>query len=1165
MVRLSVVRLWRVWSGAATGYDAAAHLPQDRAVPRHSLPSSRVLSAAVLVALLLPVSIAGGTVPMSTFPKCGEKDRPDLCPADLGTDWDLISYIPQSARKTVRESERALGSGSGLDRALRTTAGRFDVIVAIGDSGIDWSDDNLRNKFFLNTAELPLPQGADGVESATYDFDGNGLVNIVDYEADPRVDWNAGPDGWADVLDVSDLIYTFSDGVDDDGNGYTDDISGWDFFDDDNDAFHRLESDYGEHGNGVATEAAAEGDGGGGHIGMCPNCAVLPVRVGDTFVTDGTRSAEGIVYATDMGAVSISQAVGAMSSPDSTRAAVAYAFDQGTVVVGAAGDENQYHHNYPAVLDNVLYVKAVRFDGPGDQGAYTFMTAINCNNYGPRLVLSASSPACATGATAKTTGLVGLVQSAALDSLGERLKPGEVEQVLIASATDIAFTEDERATFNGYPAGPGWDLFYGYGRINAAAAVEAVAAGRIPPIVSIDSPAWFQTVDPLTVGQVEITARISADRSSGYDWVLEAGRGDDPQTWETVASGSATTPTDGVIATLDIASLPEIAVPEAPDDETVVARMERVHGPAVTLRLTATDAKGLVGLQRKLFHVSPDPDLKPGFPLALSGSAEASPVLVDLDDDDVFEVVVASSSGDVLALYGDGTALPGWPVSTAVLDRPWSNVATAYTTGGVPAPRASIIASPAAGDVDGDGMADVVVATMEGTIWAWHADGTLLSGFPYQNIGRESDEFDANHSYDQGFMAAPVLADLDGDGDNEIIAAGMDSRLYVVDGDGSDWGPYPIEVCAPELCGNYGFRIIASPTVGDIDGDGDLDILQGTNEGAKDGTRVVTHLFDATTGQSWDGWPRLSYGLIAEALLLPMIGEGHPASPALADLDMDGTLEIFDPIMLGQTGIIDGAGDTVLDLSYLEGDFGPGQNTANVPSLLQMASNPAFGDMDGDGVPDPVIGGTSSLWVASLAASFWMDAQHGVAAWSGATGDYLPGWPRQIEDLQFLMAPVIADITGDGRPEVIYGSAGHLMYAWDVDGNLADGWPKLTGQWILGSPAVGDIDGDGLVDVVVTTRAGIVWAWSTQGRADQVVQWQSEFHDARNTGNYEVALPVQAGPVDSDSPGSSDCGGRAGCGCGGASADSGPGTGSTALLLLLPLGLWGLRRRYPAG
>jgi MYXO-CTERM domain-containing protein len=155
--------------------------------------------------------------------------------------------------------------------------------------------------------------------------------------------------------------------------------------------------------------------------------------------------------------------------------------------------------------------------------------------------------------------------------------------------------------------------------------------------------------------------------------------------------------------------------------------------------------------------------------------------------------------------------------------------------------------------------------------------------------------------------------------------------------------------------------------------------------------------------------------------------------------------------------------------------------------------------------------------------------------------------------MQFLMAPAIADLNSDGHAEAVYGSAGGVLHAWDALGVSPSGWPKNTGQWILGSPAIGDIDGDGWLDVVVSTREGYVFAWTTRGRADWPVQWASQFHDAANTGNYGVPIPLQAGPVEVPA---TEGGASKDAGC----CKSGEDTGA-ALVLALPLGLLGLRRR----
>ena len=1081
-------------------------------------------------------SLAFADLPLPVFPECGEADTEDLCPNDAD-DWNALSYIPADQQANIQESELELGSGNRLDKALRYHTGRFDVALGIMDSGIDWSHNDLVNKYFLNAAELPVPQFSDGSTANGHDANADGLFNIQDYLEDPRIDWTSGQDRGDDILDPSDLIYTFSDGVDDDGNGYVDDISGWDFFERDNDAYHTHYDGFGNHGAGVARSAAGEGDN-GGSIGHCPNCAIVPLRVGDTFITDGGRCAEAIAYGTDMGVAGITMAVGALSNSDATTEVARYAWEMGTLLVGAAGDENAYHHNFPAVLDDVMYVHSITWNTRNNPVSY--MNTWNCNNFGARMTMVAASPACATGAVAVITGAVGLLKSAGLDA-GIDLHPGEIMQLLTQHSTDIWKTSTELERSKAYPSAEGWDPFYGYGRLNVEGSVIAVQDGRIPPIVSIRGIEWFEVIDPTRRVSVDIEAVLSS-RTGSLTWELEYGLGNDPREWTTFDTGSETEAVDGVIASLDVSSIPLAeAIREATIDETIVQRLERVNQPAVTLRLKALDADGNQSEMRKTFYLQIDPNLKDGFPLKLEGSAEASPIMVDVDGDGVFEVIVADGSGRVHVLNGDGDELPGFPVQSDL--RTGAENSPAFQQ--ISLVHDLFIATPAAGDLDGDGDIEIVAAGVYGGVYAWHHDGSVVTGYPQGIIERGPSEIGNEFLYDNGFAGAPALYDLDANGTLEVIVAGMDSRLYVFDHQGQEWGGFPIELCAEELCGIRGTRTITSPTIGDVDGDGDIEIGIATNEAVDNESKSISYLFDATTAELVEGWPATVGGLVGEAVLLPLIGEGHPASLAFADIDDDGDMEIANAVMLGNNPPIHHDTSNAMELSFLGLDFGA-QTNANIPSLIQMVANPVFGDLDQDGTPEYITGAVSSVYLASLAARSVVEYQQGVGAWSGATGQMLEGWPRQIEDVQFLAAPAIGDITGDGMPEAIMVSAGYLVHAWDASGTEAEGFPKMTGNWILGSPALGDVDGDGLLDVAVTTREGWVFIWGTQGRADQTLEWASIHHDAQNTGNYAHALPVQAGPADLDAEGRK-------CGC---NADK-----EQAWLLFPILGVLAWRRR----
>jgi hypothetical protein len=158
-------------------------------------------------------------------------------------------------------------------------------------------------------------------------------------------------------------------------------------------------------------------------------------------------------------------------------------------------------------------------------------------------------------------------------------------------------------------------------------------------------------------------------------------------------------------------------------------------------------------------------------------------------------------------------------------------------------------------------------------------------------------------------------------------------------------------------------------------------------------------------------------------------------------------------------------------------------------------------------------GGPGLQWARSLALTQHFDYQYVLGGWDLSHGGALTGFARQVDDIAFLMAAALADISGDFGPQAIYASGGHFIYAWDANGTPAAGWPTFTGGGSLGGAAAGDIDGDGLLDVVTDTREGTLFAWKTRGSADQPVQWASGRHDPQNTGNYETSLSRQAGPA----------------------------------------------------
>ncbi len=194
----------------------------------------------------------------------------------------------------------------GAPAAWAMTTGNSNVVIAVVDSGIDPDHPDLSGRIFVNLDEIP----------------GNG--------------------------------------IDDDGNGLIDDVSGWDVVDWDNDP---TDPSVG-HGPGVTSVAVAAINA-FGMAGVAPSATVLPVRA-CTNRCDLLHVAWAIVYATDMGADIINLSLGGFAQPGPVADAVTYAQEAGVLVVAAAGNAGTDIDNgdfIPAGLPGVLTVAATDEDG----------------------------------------------------------------------------------------------------------------------------------------------------------------------------------------------------------------------------------------------------------------------------------------------------------------------------------------------------------------------------------------------------------------------------------------------------------------------------------------------------------------------------------------------------------------------------------------------------------------------------------------------------------------------------------------------------------------------------------------------------------------------------------------------------------------------------------
>ena len=1112
------------------------------------------------------------------FGNC-EKDKDGKCklengaPIMKGGDWNLWSFTPANyaAFPGFRQVEVPMGVGMHADRAWTKTIGDRRVIIAVLDSGIKWEESDLVNKYHLNKGELPAPDAACRTANFKaedpYDTNGDGIFNMLDWavengtdvpktSCDPKLkDVNSNG-----LLDPEDLIKTFSDGKDGDGNGYLDDISGWDFFQDDNNAYD--DTRFG-HGTGEARDSAAEGNNGRGSIGVCPECSILMVRVADSFVCDSNDFAGSVVFAVDSGASVIQEALGAINMTTFARDAIEYAYANNVAMIASAADELSFHHNMPGTNNHTIYVHAIVFDGASPDTSTTFLNFNNCTNYGGQLVLSTPGTGCSSEATGMTAGHAGMIYSMALQAkLDPPLSAEEVRSILIETSDDLDVPESKTDSTK-FPSGPGWDLHFGYGRNNVYESVTMIAENHVPPEVDILEPWWFQPIEVTQTPKVDITGRIGkrvdgkAARYASYDWTLEMAKGVDPKSgWDKLGNGT-TDGIDGKIVEWDVAAA-------AAKYFDFTAPLTHHDQYTITLRLSVTakakDGKTVKSEMRKTIGLFKDPDLLPGYPKRMTSSMEASPKLYDLDGDGSEEIIQPTSDGKIHAWKADGTEAAGWPVETPVRRqfqpdyKFQSNGACAYRDdkGGCIAKNMTlpgkyhetiIINSPAVGALDGDGKIEVVLSSYDGHLMVFGADGKPRAGFPVQSAAHDVDKTSPDWILDSGFCGSPVLADLDKDGKLEILQNGMDQYLYVWRHDGTMQKGFPVLVSDPALNGSLRARIVSSPAVGDVNGDGLLDIAVGTNEvlGAEsvknEGRGYILH-GDGNAhagGAIHAGWPVKVYALMAE--VLPLVGRGVPGNPALADLDYDGKLEVnFDSI--GSAGRfykhdgkeyswpIPGSKKTLK--TFDNQNFGAKSNTKDAPAYILIASA-SLGRVDPKGGID-VVKATAGFNFALTFASGGKraDFDHHLSAWDTATGTMIEGFPRIIDDWQFFSNPSIIDIDGDKKADVVATSAGYLVHAWNYLGEEPAGWPKYTNGWVLSSVGIGDIDGDGKWDVAVGSRNGWMFAWKAKGeKKGSIREWGYYGHDLHNTNNYHMPIdpyskdqvPVE---VDADAGGTGD-------------------------------------------
>jgi len=327
--------------------------------------------------------------------------------------------------------------------------------------------------------------------------------------------------------------------------------------------------------------------------------------------------------------------------------------------------------------------------------------------------------------------------------------------------------------------------------------------------------------------------------------------------------------------------------------------------------------------------------------------------------------------------------------------------------------------------LDNDGDFDIISGDSGDNVYIWkntliHRNMPFDGGTTIGDVGAD--------------VVGIAIADLDNDGDPDIVSGDKGDNIYVWENDGTPWGTwtkYDIGNAGGDVCGL---------TVGDMDNDGWTDIVSGDI-----GKNVYVWENDGTPWGTWTGTD---------------IGDGGNAvySVAVADLDNDGWVDIV-------------SGDTGKNVYVWENDGTPWGTWTGTD--IGDAGGEVLGvesvDLDNDGWLDIVSGDSGkNVYVWENDGTPW-------GTWTGT----------DIGDTSGIIESVAAcDLDNDGWPDIVSGDQGRDVHVWENDGTPWGTWTKTdigdAGHQVY-TVTAGDLDNDGLLDIVSGDLGANVYVWENDG------------------------------------------------------------------------------------
>lgn len=795
--------------------------------------------------------------------------------------------------------------------------GSHEVVIAITDSGVKWNHPDLRGNIWINAAEAH----------------------------NMSLDWENG-------------LVLGGDGINNNGGsfGKVDDLIGWDFFNNDNNPMQNWTNN--DHGTHVAGCAGAVGNNGIGVAGPSPIVSIMSCK-GASNTSNSTGISYGynqMQYAAEMGAHIINASWGGPGSGTYPNQIVNYCTNMGALVVTAAGNSNLEHgvggyNDYPADATNALCVAATNSgDYKSSFSDYGAPIDISAPGEGIMSTIIAGNGYAAYDGTSMASPIVAGV-AALVKAMHPGMPPLDLKQRLEMTADYI------------YDKNPNYVGKLGSGRVNAFA---ATMYDKIPYIVIDDMLLEEIEGDGDTVANPGEIVRLKLqlynylDPFTGLSWANATGVTatirchypgvtiiDSVASYGNLFAGSSMWNNSSPFSFQTISALPSEPLPF----ELVIASNQQDDYP-----------------YNKVIPFTVELSLaQQGWPVNLGGASQSSPILVDANGDGNVETVFADHTGNVHMVRTDGVSqLPGFPLNLG----------------------ANIVGSLAMANLNGDAYREFVACLSNNTISAFNKNGEILWNVPAGGTLR----------------SGPIVAALTLSGSPQIIVSTQNRYLVVLNADGQAYPNFPILLDG---------AMLAPPAVADLNLDGNLEILAATIGGS-------LHAIKASDASNMPGFPVTMPGGSQNPITIanldadqnPEILVGTSSSGHFLAYNHDGSV-FFEKNVSGQIrsgaviADVNNDGSKEIILVTFDGTVyimnANGTDLSGFPMSIgqSVEGTPVVARFDGDNYAGIIFGDTAGML-------------HSIRA----DGNQSPNFPIHLSG-NLKVSPALGDIDRDGDMEIV--------------------------------------------------------------------------------------------------------------------------------------------------